>query len=104
ENIVKLISGNGIREYYASSKRPEKGTKDIYPDFVICVYEFPSKDVAKQNYEILSKALNSKGRFCNGKSPEKLVYNGNEIFHLGTRAEMFRTYTERYGEWIKNYR
>ncbi|HRD58499.1 MAG TPA: hypothetical protein PK504_10640 [Ferruginibacter sp.] len=104
ENSVKLISGNGIREYFARSKKPEKGTKDFYPDFVIWVYEFPTNDIAKQNFDILEKALNSAGQFCNGKSPEKIVINGNEVFHLGTRAEMFRTYTEKYGEIIKNYR
>ena len=104
ENSVKLISGNGIREYFARSKKPEKGTKYFYPDFVIWVYEFPTNDIAKQNFNILEKALNSAGRFCNGKAPEKLVLNENEVFHLGTRAEMFRTYTEKYGEIIKNYR
>ncbi|WP_282788120.1 hypothetical protein [Flavobacterium croceum] len=104
ENSVKLIRGNGIREYFARSKKPEKGTKDFYPDFIILVYEFPTNAIAKQNYEILNKALNSGGRFCNGKSPEKLVFNRNEVFYLGTRAEMFRTYTEKYGEIIKNYR
>ena len=104
ENIIRLIGGNGIREYFARSKKPEKGTKDFYPDFVIWVYEFPTNDIAKQNYDILDKALNSAGQFCNGKAPEKLVFNGNEVFHLSTRAEMFRTYTEKYGEIIKNYR
>lgn len=104
ENSVKLISGNGIREYFARSKKPEKGTKDFYPDFVIWVYEFPTNDIAKQNFDILEKALNSAGQFCNGKLPEKIVINGNEVFHLRTRAEMFRTYTEKYGEIIKNYR
>jgi hypothetical protein len=103
ENSVKLISGNGIREYFARSKKPEKGAKNFYPDFVIWVYEFPTNDIAKQNFNILEKALNSGGKFCNGKSPEKIVINGNEVFHLGTRAEMFRTYTEKYGEIIKNY-
>lgn len=104
ENRVKLISGNGIREYFARSNKPEKGTKDFYPDFVIWVYEFPKNDIAKQNFDILEKALNSAGHFCNGKSPAKIVVNGNEVFHLETRAEMFRTYTEKYGEIIKNYR
>ena len=101
ENKVNKILGNGIRKYFARSKKPEKGTKNYYPDFMIWVYEFPSKDIAKKNYEILEKAQNSAGRFCNGKSPVKLILNGNEVFHLGTRAEMFRTYIEKYGEIIK---
>jgi len=101
---VILIDGKGIREYFARSKKPEKGTKDFYPDFVIWVYEFPTNDIAKQNYDILEEAFNSAGRFCNGKAPEKLIFNGNEVFHLRTRAEMFRTYTDKYGEIIKNYR
>lgn len=103
KNRVKLVKGNGVREYFARSKKPEKGTKDFYPDFVIWVYEFSTNEIAIQNFDILEKALSSAGRFCNGKSPEKLVINGNEIFHLGTRAEMFRTYTEKYGEMIKNF-
>jgi len=104
ENRITLIHGDGIREYFARSRRPEKGTKNFYPDFVILVYEFPTNEIASQNGEILEKALNSAGEFCNGKTPEKIVTNGNEIFHLSTRAEMFRTYTEKYGEMIKNYR
>ena len=104
ENRIILIHGDGIREYFARSRRPEKGTKNFYPDFVILVYEFPTNEIASQNGEILEKALNSAGKFCNGKAPEKIVTNGNEIFHLSTRAEMFRTYTEKYGEMIKNYR
>ncbi len=104
ENRIKIIEGDGIREYFARSKKPEKGSKDYYPDFYIEVYEFPTDEIAEQNYKIFEKALNSAGRFCNGKSPEKLIINGNEVFHLGTRAEMFRTYTEKYGEMIKNFR
>ena len=106
ENIVVLIKGNGIRNYYAKSQVAEKNTtiKNVFPDFIITVYEFENKNIADKNFKIIKKALFSAGRFCNGKAPEKLVQNGNEIFHLSTRAEMFRTYTEKYGELIKNYR
>ncbi|MGG5207308.1 hypothetical protein ACQWU4_00070 [Chryseobacterium sp. MIQD13] len=103
ENSIKIIGGDGIRKYFARSSKPEKGTKDFYPDFVIRVYEFSSKAEAEENFKELDKALYSRGKHCNGKAPEKLVINGNEIFHLSTRAEMFRTYMEKYGEMIKNY-
>lgn len=103
ENKVIFVKGDGIRSYFARSKKPEKGKKDFYPDFTISVYEFASNEIAQQNFEILERALHSAGRFCNGKSPEKIIINGNEVFHLGTRAEMFRTYTEKYGDFIKNF-
>lgn len=104
ENSIKIVEGNGIRKYFAKSSKPEKGTKDFYPDFVIWVYEFPSQKEAERNFKELDKALYSKGSHCNGKAPEKLVINGNEVYHLSTRAEMFRTYTEKYGEMVKNDR
>jgi hypothetical protein len=106
ENKVILVKGNGIRNYYAKSLVPEKNTtmKNVFPDFILTVYEFENENIANKNFEIINNALFSAGRFCNGKAPEKLVQNGNEIFHLSSRAEMFRTYTEKYGELIKNYR
>ncbi|MBB6369656.1 hypothetical protein [Chryseobacterium shigense] len=103
ENSIKIVSGNGIREYFAKSSKPEKGTEDFYPDFVVRVYEFPSKEDAGKGFKDLEKALYSRGNHCNGKAPEKLVMNGTEVYHLSTRAEMFRSYTEKYGEMIKNY-
>lgn len=106
ENKVILVKGNGIRNYYAKSLVPEKNTtmKNVFPDFILTVYEFEDENIASKNFKIINNALFSAGHFCNGKAPEKLVQNGNEIFHLSSRAEMFRTYTEKYGELIKNYR
>lgn len=106
ENTLILVKGDGIRNYLAKSLVPEKNSpmKNVYPDFIITVYEFENENIANKNFEIINKALFSAGHFCNGKAPEKLVQNGNEIFHLSTRAEMFRTYIEKYGELIKNYR
>ncbi|QQT25749.1 hypothetical protein [Sphingobacterium spiritivorum] len=103
DNKIISVKGNGIRSYFSRSKQPESGTKDIYPDFSILIYEFPTKEIAQKNYDIIYKALYSRGAFCNGKAPDNLVINGNEIFHLYTRAEMFRTYTERYGDLIQNF-
>ncbi|MGJ1420132.1 hypothetical protein ACR79T_10945 [Sphingobacterium spiritivorum] len=103
DNKIIAVEGKGIRSYFSGSNKPESGTKDIYPDFYILVYEFPTKDIAQKNYQIIYKALYSGGAFCNGKAPEKLVINGNKIYHLSTRAEMFRTYTERYGDLIQNF-
>ncbi|PQA89875.1 hypothetical protein B0A69_21890 [Chryseobacterium shigense] len=103
ENRVKVIAGNGIREYFAKSHKPEKGTKDFYPDFVIRVYEFKSEADAERNFKELNTALYSRGRHCNGKAPEKLVINGREIYDLSTRAEMFRAYIEKYSKVIEDY-
>lgn len=104
ENRIEVISGNGVREYYVKSTKPQKvGGSNYYPDFIVVVYEFKTNEIAQQNFDKLQKALNSAGRFCNGKSPEKLVINKNEVFHLGTRAEMFREYTEKYGEMIQKF-
>jgi hypothetical protein len=103
ENKIVIIDGMGIRSYYAKSIVPEKNTtiKNVFPDFYITVYEFENKNIADKNFITIEKALFSAGRHCNGKSPEKLIQHGNEIFHLSARAEMFRTYTELYGEFIK---
>jgi len=80
-----------------------KGIKNHYPDFLIQVYEFQFNEIAQQNFEILKEALNSAKEFWNGKSPEKIIINRNEIFHLGTRANIFSTYTEKHGDIIKNF-
>lgn len=106
ENIVVLVKGNGIRNYYARSKVPEKHTsmKNVFPDFIITVYEFENNNIADKNFKTIERALFSAGHFCNGKAPEKLVQNGNEIYHLSTRAEMFRPYIQKYGELIKKFR
>lgn len=103
ENSIKIIAGDGIREYFARSNKPEKGTKDFYPDFVIRVYEFNSETEAETNFKKLSGALYSKGKHCNGKAPENLVINGREVYGLSTRAEMFRSYIEKYSKIIRNY-
>lgn len=102
ENRIVWVEGDGVREYFARRKKPEKGTA-FYPDFVVSVYKFETNESATQNFILLDKALNSAGRFCNGKAPATLVMNGNEVFHLATRAEMFRTYIEKYGDAIKNF-
>ncbi len=104
ENRVKLIRGAGVRIFFARSKQPVKGTKDYYPDFMIRVYEFSTNALAKQSYAVIENALNSSGQLCKMKVPGKLVMNGKDVFHLVTRAEMFRTYTDQYGEIIQNYR
>ncbi len=103
ENRITIVEGNGIRKYFAISKKPEKDSKNLYPDFWIWVYKFQTDDIAQQHYEQLNKVQSSE-RYCNGKSPEKLVLNGNEVFHLSTRAEAFRTYIEKYDEFIKSFR
>ena len=104
ENKKITLKGEGIREYFARSTKPEKGTTDYYADFVLRVYEFANDEMAKKNYHILNEALNSPGKFCNGKSSDRLILNGRELFFIGTRAEMFSTYTKRYADFIQNYK
>ncbi|WP_292009462.1 hypothetical protein [Chryseobacterium sp.] len=103
ENRIYLVQGNGVREYFIRRIIPEKGTADTYPDFVVREYSFPTEEQAQQNFKILDKALNSAGGYCMDKSPQKVVINGNKIFHLATRAEMFRGYIEKYGDILKDY-
>lgn len=103
-DTVVLIKGNGIREYYARSTKPQKGTTDFYPDFNIWVYEFPTNQTAQENFNIIEKANKSHHREIRMISVEKIIINGNEIFHLSTRTEMFLPFIEKYGEMIKNYR
>lgn len=103
DNTTIQMEGKGIRSYFARSRKPEKNTEDFYPDFTIQVFEFPSEQIAQEKFEIMNKALHSDGRFCNGKAPQILVINKNEVFQFLTRAEMFRGYINEYSEFVQNY-
>ena len=102
KNIILNIKGEGIRKYYI--KRQKDKPKHYYPDFVLWVYEFENEEQAKEVENKIVAALKSGNRFCNGKSPEFITRNGNEVFQLSTRAEMFRGYISEYGKKLKNYR
>ncbi|MDP2386677.1 MAG: hypothetical protein Q8M29_09925 [Bacteroidota bacterium] len=101
ENTTISITGNGLRQYFARSRKPEKNTTDFYPDFIIQVFEFQNEQIAQEKFEIMHKAMHSKGRFCNGKAPMVLVINNNEVFYFFTRAEMFRGYINEYSEFVE---
>ncbi|MFN5416808.1 MAG: hypothetical protein ACK5B9_07095 [Flavobacteriia bacterium] len=98
------MKGKGVRSYFARSSKPSKNTEDFFPDFHLNVFEFPNEKIAQEKFEIMDKALQSDGRFCNGKAPQILVINKNEVFLLSTRAEMFRGYIEDYAKFIKSYK
>lgn len=101
ENTIISMKGKGIRSYFARSSKPAKNTVDYFPDFHLDVFEFPNEKIAREKFEIMDKALQSDGRFCNGKAPQILVMNKNEVFLLATRAEMFRGYIEDYAKFIE---
>ncbi len=101
ENSIISMKGSGIRSYFARSSKPEKNTVDYFPDFNLQVFEFPNEKIALEKFEIMDKALQSGGRFCNGKAPQILAMNKNEVFLLSTRAEMFRGYINDYAKLIE---
>lgn len=101
-NVNILVKGEGVRWYYI--KRTEAKPKNYFPDFVLYVLEFNNENEAKLNYDKISLALISSGRFCNGKGPKDLVMNTSEVFYLTSRAEMFRGYIDDFVQKIKNYR
>lgn len=51
----------------------------------------------------MDAALNSAGKYCNGKAPMIAVKNKKEIFELSTRAEMFRGYIEDFAQMLESY-
>jgi hypothetical protein len=101
ENTIISMKGSGIRSYFARSSKPEKNTVDFFPDFNLQVFEFPNEKIALEKFELMDKALHSGGRFCNGKAPQILAMNKNEVFLLGTRAEMFRGYINDYAKFME---
>lgn len=103
-NTLISVKGEGIRSYFAKSRKPAKNTTDFYPDFNMQVLEFPNEQIAREKFEIMNKALHSDGRFCNGKAPETLVIHKNEVFFLSTRAEMFRGYINDYAKFIEDFK
>ncbi len=103
DNTTIQMEGKGIRSYFARSRKPAQNTEDFYPDFTIQVFEFPNEQIAKQKFEIMNKALQSKGDFCNGKAPQILVINKNEVFQFSSRAELFRGYINEFSEFVQKF-
>ncbi len=102
-NKIIKVKGDGIRSYRAVGK-VKVGENQNYPDFSLLVFAFEQPDLAEQNYIKLKTAVESDNGFCNGKSPELIVRNGNEIFYFTSSKEDFRTYIDRYATFVQNYK
>lgn len=102
-NKVLQVKGEGLRIYTAKSKVGIGEKKKYFPDFTMLVFGFESEAQAIQHYSTLKSAVFSNHGFCNGKTPENIVRNGNEVFYFATRAEMFRSYINEYADFIENY-
>lgn len=101
-NKIIRVKGEGLRIYTAESKVGIGAKKNHFPDFTLLIFGFDNEQQAIQHFKTLQSAVSSQG-FCNGKTPEKIVRNGNEVFYFTTRAEMFRTYINQYAEFVQNY-
>ena len=99
-NKVLIFEKHIETRYYSKSKK----TDVFNPDFKVSILKFESEEIAANNFEKAKSFLKSDRRFCNGKGPYKLVLKSNSILYFQTRAEMFRAYIDKYGEYIENYR
>lgn len=103
-NKIIQVKGDGIRSYRASSKVGVGEKKDSYPEFIVLVFAFENEQDAEKNIISLATAVESDGGFCNGKSPEKIVRNGNEVFYFTTRTEDFRAYIIDYANFVESFK
>lgn len=103
-NKVIQVKGEGIRSYKAISKVKLGDEKQYRPDFVLLVFAFKDEQLAEQSFQMLKSAVYSAGGYCNGKSPETIVRNGNEIFYFTTREEAFRSYIDDYAKFIHEFK
>lgn len=101
KNKIIYVKGDGIRSYLAKSSKPIG--KNTYPDFVLLVFSLDDENKAAQHFTTLQAAVDSMGGYCNGKSPEKIVRSGSEIFYFTTRAEAFRTHINQYADFVANF-
>lgn len=102
-NKIIKVKGDGIRSYRAVSK-VKVGEDQDYPDFSLLVFAFEQPDLAEQNFLTLKTAVESDNGFCNGKSPELIVRNGNEIFYFTSSKENFRPYLDKYSQFVQTYK
>ena len=103
-NKVIQVKGEGVRIYTAQSKVGIGTKKNYFPDFTMFIFGFDNEAQAIQHFTTLKSAVSSNHGFCNGKAPENIVRNGNEIFYFTTRAEMFRGYINESADFIQNYK
>lgn len=101
-NKIIQVKGDGIRSYRAESL-VKIGQNQVRPDFSLLVFAFEDAQQAEKNFISLKTAVESDNGFCNGKSPETIVHNGNEVFYFTTRAEMFRPYIDQYSKFVEDY-
>ena len=102
-NQIIKITGFGVYHYAASSQVGIGQNKDYYPDFNMTILSFDTEQEAIQQFKGLASSVNYQ-QFCNGKSPEKMLQKGRYIIYLNTRAELFRTYINRYADFIEQYK
>lgn len=94
------INGSGFKTFYFKSRKPIN--RNYYPDFIVSVFTFASNAEAEKYAEIIRKSsrvynLSSDQFECGwDKLPQKVISNGHFVFYLTTRAEMFRTYIDKY--------
>ncbi|MEG0132152.1 MAG: hypothetical protein RR677_11855, partial [Acinetobacter sp.] len=103
-NKVIQVKGDGIRSYRAESLVKVGQKNNIRPDFSLLVFAFEDAQLAEKNFISLKTAVESDNGFCNGKSPEVIVRNGNEVFYFTSRAEMFRSYLDQYSQYVEDYK
>ena len=104
QNKVIKVKGEGIRSYRGVSQIKVGDDKKTRPDFTLLVFSFDTVELAQQSFQILDSAVGSGHGLCNGKTPEQLVLNGQEIYYFTTRAEMFRDYINKYAEIVKQFK
>jgi hypothetical protein len=102
-NQIIKITGSGVYHYAVSSQVGIGQNKDYYPDFNMTILSFETEQEAIQQFKRLASSVNYQ-QFCNGKSPEKIMQKYRYIIYLSTRAELFRTYINRYAEFIEQYK
>lgn len=99
-NVV--LRGKGITKYYV--KRQEAKPKGYYPDFVLYVFELKDKKAAAECFSKLTMA-----RFSPGLGEERIkdvdvmTQNGNQIYILSTRGEIFRPYITDFAKRLNKY-
>jgi len=101
-NKIIQVKGDGIRSYQAQSK-VKVGENQVRPDFTLLVFAFEDEESSEKNFIRLETAVTSDNGFCNGKSPEIIVHNKNEIFYFTASKEIFRSYIEQYSKFVQDY-
>lgn len=102
ENNQHLIFKNALYLGYSRTK-PING--NYYPDFDVTILDFESEAAAQKAYILIQK-FSQKQHECNleqgffDKAPIKFIQKNHQVFYFSTRAEMFRTYMNRYSDFI----